>query len=290
MNHDSAFGFEEKLKDSALLIERYLKSFMLDFESSKSALKLLAASISYSTLSGGKRFRPVLSLWTAEALGIRKERLIPYGVAVELIHTYSLIHDDLPCMDNDDERRGKPTNHKVFGETVALLAGDCLQPEAFGLIARSYSETPALALRAIMELSRASGIKGMVGGQAIDLKSQVEGISLEDLELMHKMKTGALIRASVIGAAHLCEARPEQTADLIEYSETLGLAFQVADDLLDHNPTDSEKGSYTELVGFKETKVLLQELTEKGLKALVKWNDKAEPLRELLRYNLNRKN
>lgn len=249
--------------------------------------KLLEA-VRYSSLQNGKRFRPALAMLTAEALGCSAERVLPYAVAVECIHTYSLIHDDLPSMDDDDFRRGRPSNHKVFGEATALLAGDALLTEAFDIIASNYEQEPAVALKATRELARSAGLWGMVGGQAMDLAAKKTELTRPAVELTHKLKTGALIKAATLGAAQLCFANDQQIKELTQYSENLGLAFQVADDLLDHVPDKVEPGSYPALVGVDGTRSFLNQLTEDCLARLESWGSKAEPLRELARFNRTR--
>lgn len=211
----------------------------------------LKDSMSYSlNQQGGKRFRPLLSVLTAQLFSKTIEFILPFACAVEMIHTYSLIHDDLPSMDNDDFRRGQPTNHKVYGEALAILAGDALQTEAFHQIAKNYTHFPEAALAAIKSLSMASGYMGMVGGQAIDiglLKKENQSPEIQELFDMHALKTGALISASVTGAAELCGANDEEYLFLKKFSESLGFAFQLADDILD----DKEReGETQELSGF----------------------------------------
>lgn len=249
----------------------------------------LRESIRYSLLQdGGKRFRPVLAMLTAEALGKPADRVVAFAAAVECIHTYSLIHDDLPAMDDDDFRRGQPTNHKKFGESLAILAGDALLTEAFTILSAAYYDEPHLAVRVIMELAKASGSSGMVGGQAIDMASKKDSIRLDELRTMHAMKTGALIRVSVVGAAHLCSPSVEQLGNLVTYAENLGLAFQVADDLLDFDLAKPEPGSYPALLGPEKTKDFLAELTNGCLASLEKWPRAADPLREIAVYNQRR--
>ena len=243
----------------------------------------------YSLLQeGSKRFRPVLAMLTAEALGKPAPRVLPLGAAIECVHTYSLVHDDLPAMDNDDFRRGQPTNHKKFNEATAILAGDALLTEAFQLLADNYSGEPQLALKVISEVAKASGLHGMVGGQAIDMASKKETIDLQELQLMHRWKTGALIRLSVVGAGLLCHATERQMVDLTRYSESLGLAFQVADDILDYDPEKIEPGSYPALMGLEDTKLFLNQLTESCLAQLKQWPETAAPLREIALYNRSR--
>ncbi|MEK7358064.1 MAG: polyprenyl synthetase family protein [Bdellovibrionota bacterium] len=251
----------------------------------------LSQSIRYSLLQeGGKRFRPVLAMLTAEALGAKAERVLPFAAAVECVHTYSLVHDDLPAMDDDDFRRGQPTNHKKFDEATAILAGDALLTEAFQMIADHYTHEPAIAVRAIQELAHASGFNGMVGGQAIDMASKKESIRIEELRKMHNLKTGALIRVSAVGAAIVCGAKPGELEDIARYSENLGLAFQVADDLLDFDLAKPEPGSYPALLGPEKTKDFLDELTRGCLASLEKWPASAEPLRQIAIYNQRRSN
>jgi len=252
-----------------------------------SGIEKLKDSITYSYSRGGKRFRPVLSLLLAEGFAVHPQRVLPWALAVEMIHTYSLIHDDLPSMDNDDFRRGEPTNHKVFGETTALLAGDALLTEAFGHIANSYWEEPKLGLHLVSLLSQASGILGMVGGQAIDLEFHRQKPSLDELELMHRMKTGALIRASAEGAALICGLPIEKIQICREFGENLGLAFQLKDDLLDSGEKE-EPGSYPGVVGLEKTRDYLFEVTENAKQNLQQLGISKGPLYELVQFNLER--
>lgn len=249
----------------------------------------LMAAIRYSLLQdGAKRFRPTLAMLTADALGVERPRVMPYAAAVECVHTYSLIHDDLPAMDNDDFRRGLPTNHKKFDDATAILAGDALLTDAFGIIADAYSEVPDLAVRAIIELSKAAGSHGMVGGQAIDMAAKKTAVDLEDLRLLHLLKTGALIRAAAVGAAIVGEATDEQIEDLSDFASSLGLAFQVADDLLDYSQERPESGSYCALLGPEKTREFLAELTDEALEAIIDWDEKADSLRALVEFNRDR--
>jgi len=249
----------------------------------------LFESVRYSLLQdGGKRFRPVLSMLIAETLGAKPERVLGFAAAVECVHTYSLIHDDLPAMDDDDMRRGQLTNHRKFDEATAILAGDGLLTEAFQLIADSYCAEPALAIQAVSEIALASGLNGMVGGQAIDMASKKESITLDELRLMHKLKTGALIRVAARGSAQLAGADEKQLLQLTRFAEDLGLAFQVADDLLDFDQAQPEPGSYPALLGPEKTRDFLEELTRSCLLSLESFGEKAEPLRDIALYNQNR--
>jgi geranylgeranyl diphosphate synthase type II len=279
---------EEVMLEKVELVAQFLDAWFEVREKELPGLMRLRDSVRYSLLQdGGKRFRPVLAMLTAEALGIPGARVLPFAAAVECVHTYSLIHDDLPAMDNDDFRRGQPTNHKKFGDAVAILAGDALLTEAFEIIASSYMEEAGLAIRAVSELARASGLKGMVGGQAIDMAAKKEAVTLEELRVMHSLKTGALIRASAVGSAILCREQNTRVQEIANYAQNLGLAFQVADDLLDYDQSKPEPGSYPALMGPEKTKKFLQELTDKCILSLEHWPH-AGPLIDLALYNQSR--
>lgn len=240
-------------------------------------------SMFYSLLSDGKRFRPILSLLTARTLGKTNELVLPLAAAVELIHTYSLIHDDLPALDNDDMRRGRASNHKVYGEAMALLAGDGLLTASFSILAQSASPH---AIRAVQLLSEAAGPRGMVGGQVLDI--QARSPDLKRLEEIHARKTGALIQVAVEAAAVLCGATPEQQQALAEYGAHLGLAFQLADDLQDYKPDAPEKVSFVTLLGEAQTRARLEQASEDALEALFIFPDTADPLRHMIAMNRER--
>lgn len=285
----TSIGLEAKMEAAATEVVGLLdRVFSTDAERAE-GWQRLNESMRYSLLQeGAKRFRPTLSLLTADALGVDRSIVLPFACAVECVHTYSLIHDDLPSMDNDDFRRGKPTNHKKFDEATAILAGDALLTDAFGIVAEAYVEEPEAAVRSILELSRAAGSQGMVGGQAIDMAAKTKSSDFEDLRLLHLLKTGALIRVASVGAAIVAGASEEQIEDLSDYASSLGLAFQVADDILDYSQERPESGSYCALLGPEKTRELLQELTDEALEAIIDWDEKAEPLRELAQFNLHR--
>jgi geranylgeranyl diphosphate synthase type II len=268
--------------DSAF--DRLLETWQIP---SSGGIQKLKESMSYSLSRGGKRFRPVLSLLIAESFAVHPQRVLPWGMAVEMIHTYSLIHDDLPCMDNDDFRRGEPTNHKVFGETTALLAGDTLLTEAFGLLAHSYQEDPRVGLHLVALLSDAAGLFGMVGGQAMDLAFQKEKAQLEDLKLMQEMKTGALIRVSAEGAALICGLPGEKVQLCRQFGEKLGLAFQLKDDLLDA-VEKSELGSFPGIIGIEKTNEYLQQISQQAFEILNQLGLSEGSLQELVQFNLTR--
>ncbi|MGZ3747484.1 MAG: polyprenyl synthetase family protein, partial [Pseudobdellovibrionaceae bacterium] len=247
------------------------------------AVSHLVESMYYSAGSGGKRFRPVLALLIGELFSISVDRILPFAMAVELIHTYSLIHDDLPCMDNDDYRRGKLTNHKIYGETIALLAGDALLTEAFLVVAKAYMENGFLAAQLCEHLSRAAGVLGMVGGQAIDLKTK--SLTVEELIHLHNLKTGRMIQVAVEGAAIISGASPSEVDSLARFGEYLGLAFQVADDILDHGEKDQEARSFVSLLGVEATKKYLQDISKKALKELHKVPQRSLILEHMIEFN-----
>lgn len=212
-----------------------LEREMVNYVDELQAPPVVKEAMIYSLKAGGKRIRPMLILAVLSSFGKDVERGIPAAAAIEMIHTYSLIHDDLPCMDDDDLRRGKPTNHKVFGEAVAVLAGDALLTYSFQIIAEmNHPEvTPEMKLKLIAEISKSSGAEGMVGGQIADMEGENKQLTLEELEYMHEHKTGKLLQASILSGAILAEANAEQREHLRQFAFHLGLAFQIRDDILD---------------------------------------------------------
>lgn len=274
-----------RVKNVNQYVDKYLSTILLP---EVEAIAELRNSMLYSATNGGKRFRPVLSLLIGELFGCENARILPFAAAVELIHTYSLIHDDLPCMDNDDMRRGKPTNHKVFGEDFALLAGDALLTEAFLLIAENYGETQFLVASLSRLLSHAAGIRGMVGGQAIDLRATQRKFDKEALTHLHLLKTGALIRVAVEGAAVIAGARPTEVESLRKFGEGLGLAFQVADDILDFGEKDQDQRSFTGILGLEGTKKYLAEVSSTSLAELRRVSAEAPMLEYLINFNQSR--
>lgn len=262
----------------------------------------LHGSMRYSVFAGGKRVRPVLMLAACETVGGELEQAMSAACAMEMIHTYSLIHDDLPAMDDDDFRRGNPTNHKVYGEATAILAGDALLTEAFILLSSESGGDPAAKLRVIHEIANASGSRGMVGGQVVDMESEGKGeIDLATLSYIHTHKTGALIRASVRAGAILGGASAGDLDALTRYADAIGLAFQIADDILDVEGTTEElgkdagsdqargKATYPALVGLEASKARAQELVQMALDALSGFDERAEPLRLIASYIVKRK-
>lgn len=264
---------------------------------------LLKESMAYSLQCGGKRLRPVMFLITSELYGGKVEEVMPFAAAIEMIHTYSLIHDDLPAMDNDDYRRGKLTNHKVYGEAQAILAGDGLLTEAFYLMAVVGAYVPAhRVLTAIAHASDLAGINGMVKGQTFDVEGEGKDLSLDELKAIHRDKTGALIRLSLMSAAILAGAPVQDIEKLSEFGHYLGLAFQIEDDILDHESTfeelgkpigsDEENGktTYITLLGLEGAQAAAAEATEKAKAALEGLSVDASILGELADTMLNRKN
>ena len=261
-------------------------------------------SIRYSVFAGGKRIRPILCIAAAEAVGGLLEVVLPAACALELIHAYSLIHDDLPAMDNDEYRRGKLTNHRVFGEDIAILAGDALLTEAFHLLSGKdmADRVPAARiLTVINEISEAAGFFGMVGGQVLDVESEGKTVDLTALNNIHSRKTGAMIRAAVRGGTILAGADERRLQALSEYGSSLGLAFQIADDILDvegdrellgkETGVDSvrRKATFPALVGLEASKKKARELVERALEAIASFDGKADPLRWIAEFVVERK-
>jgi geranylgeranyl diphosphate synthase type II len=259
----------------------------------------------YSLFAGGKRVRPILAIAAAEALGTKTADLLPLAGTLELIHTYSLIHDDLPAMDDDDLRRGRPTCHKVYGEAIAILAGDGLLNLAFEVLSdpRRLKGIPANRLLGIIkEISTASGVFGMIGGQVVDIQSEGKEVDFPTLEYIHTHKTGALIRASIRVGALYAKAGKRQFTALTHYGELVGLAFQIADDILDITGTQDEIGkdvgsdlkkgkkTFPSFYGLEESRRRAVEVADKAVQSLKDFDRKADPLRELAKYIVNRVN
>ncbi len=293
------------LKEKKTLIDSFLESYF----SAPLTPKTLQKSMIYSLSAGGKRIRPILCLASYEACAkdnkVKAEDIIPHASALEFIHTYSLIHDDLPAMDNDDLRRGKPTNHKVFGEGMAILAGDGLLTEAFYLLSnntrRACQFSPYTILKVIREVSMAAGIHGMVGGQAQDLLSEDAEPDAETLSFIHSHKTAALITVSVRSGGILANCSDQELFRLTKYGENIGLAFQVIDDILDvegetevlGKPKGSDekkkKMTYPRLYGIDKSREKARELIHGAINSLETFDENAEPLRAIARYMLERK-
>lgn len=286
-----SFDLQQYLRERARLVDDALERYLPHEEMRP---QVLHRAMRYSTLSGGKRLRPVLVIAGAEAVGGKAETVLPTACGIELIHTFSLIHDDLPAIDNDTLRRGRPTCHVQFGEAVAILAGDALFATAFELIARNVETAPAERVVQVLHvIAEASGTRGMVGGQMVDIESEGKQVDAETLEYIHRHKTAALIRASVVSGAVLAGAEQWQVDALSRYGELTGLAFQIADDLLNvtGDPrktgkavgTDAERGkaTYPALFGIEASRERAYQLVQQAVDALQPFGEKAEPLRAI---------
>lgn len=259
---------------------------------------ILAESMGYSVFSGGKRIRPALCMAACELTGGKPEDALYAACAVELIHTYSLIHDDLPAMDNDDLRRGRPTNHKVFGEAVAILAGDAMVTIAFELLARDAR--PALVAALVRELAQSSGPEGMIGGQVLDIDGENQNLALPQLQRLHRMKTGALLKASCRMGAIAAGCTEKQLAAVSDYGRHLGLAFQIVDDVLDVTATaeqmgkatgkDAAKGknTYPSLLGLDASRAQAATELTASLESLIPLGAAAEGLRAMACFVVER--
>ncbi|MBK9293842.1 MAG: polyprenyl synthetase family protein [Oligoflexia bacterium] len=250
-----------KIKNYKALIETEVQNYIeaIKPKVENTGLIGLHRAISYSLSSGGGRLRPILCCLVAEYLKADVKKVLPFALALELVHTYSLIHDDLPAMDNDNFRRGKPSTHRAFSEALAILSGDALNTEAYRIIALHYKEDPTLALELIELLSEKSALTGMIGGQAIDMASKNEKLNLHDLEFLHKNKTASLFEAAVIGSALISKASNEKAHQLKNYAQVLGLLFQATDDLADQ-PKRDEPGVIS-VLGLEKAKEYCQNLT-----------------------------
>ena len=297
---ESDFDLTTYLNDKKELINSELDKIFKNFASSS----VLLNAMRHSLMAGGKRIRPVLCLAATEAVGGKLESALPAACALEMIHTYSLIHDDLPAMDDDELRRGKPTCHVAFDEATAILAGDALLTLAFQKLSSplNIKESQALVwLNVIHVIANAAGYKGMIDGQMQDIISEGTLLSLYDLENMHALKTGALIEASIFCGAILGNGTRKHIKQLRIYAKNIGLAFQITDDILnvEGNPavmgkaigTDKnrKKSTYPLILGLKESKQLTANIVNNALKAIEIFDNKADPLRAVARYIIKRK-
>jgi len=267
----------------------------------------------YSLMAGGKRLRPILGLAVCDVFGGDMKEVIPFACAIEMIHTYSLIHDDLPAMDNDDYRRGRLTNHKVFGEAKAILAGDALLNYAFEIMLDSVLDSSKASevtsesygniikkIKAMKIIANASGTSGMIGGQVVDLESEGKSIEATLLHYMHKNKTGALIKAPVLSSAVICGAKEDEYKSLEKYAENLGIAFQIKDDILDvegdletmgkksHSDAVKMKSTYVSIYGLEKSKEMLSHVTDNAIESIKGFGERGSFLKELALFLLNR--
>lgn len=281
----------KKIIDSAL--DEYLPS-------EDTYPQLIHKSMRYSVFAGGKRLRPILVMAVLDIFNKNLSQSIPAACAVEMVHTYSLIHDDLPSMDNDDYRRGKLTNHKVFGEGIAVLAGDALLTIAFETLAKVNTGDPEVNIKIIKEIAGALGTDGMIGGQVVDLESEGKKINKRTLNYIHTRKTGALIRASVRVGAIISGASETELEALTGYSEALGLAFQITDDILDIEGEEAKlgkatrkdavqkKATYPGIFGLEEAKKKSEDLYLEALKAVEIFQNRGDTLKYLAHFLVNR--
>lgn len=291
------------LKEKKELVDRALDQYFVNpvlKRGEDGYFDTIVKAIRYSLLNGGKRIRPILCIASFEAVGGKGDGILPFACALEMIHTYSLIHDDLPAIDNDDYRRGKLTCHKVFGEAIGILAGDALLTEAFKLMTEPSSHEARVILEIVNEVAQAAGIFGMIGGQVLDVES--EGKSIDPLTLLaiHQNKTGALIRASVRTGVKLAGGSPEVLQAFTTYGEKVGLAFQIVDDILNvegdkerlgkntGSDQSRKKATYPSLLGMEVSRRTVQELTESAIESLNRFGPEVEPLRAIARFMIAR--
>ena len=294
-------NIETYIAEKKIFIEDWLRLHVPSEDLSPSSLY---RAMSYSLLAKSKRIRPILALAVTESLGGNSEPVLPFACGLELIHTYSLVHDDLPAMDNDDVRRGQPSNHKVFGEAMAVLAGDALLTHAFFLMSSPQIVSdlpPDLVLHIIHEISTAAGTQGMISGQVMDMEGEGKPISLSQLETMHSRKTGAMILAAIRIGGLVAKASAEQMENLGLYGRHIGLAFQIIDDVLDiegqpellgktmGKDRTSQKATFPSVLGLEESKKLAHQHYEQGVHALGGFGERVEILRDLAKFIMFRK-
>jgi geranylgeranyl diphosphate synthase type II len=302
MTNKGGFDLKGYLTDKKAIVDEALCKY---FPQPEGRASEVIEAMRYSLFAGGKRLRPILCMAGAEAVKEGSESdVLPVACSLELIHTYSLIHDDLPAMDDDALRRGKPTNHKVFGEAIALLAGDGLLTEAFHLLA--FKELadhipPQVILEVVRMIAGAAGYGGMVGGQAVDIQWEGKPADFPVVEYIHTHKTGAMIAASVTSGALLAGGQGWQLESINDYGKKIGLAFQIADDILDIEGdsvamgkkagADTEKGktTYPAVLGLEKSRKIQSELVQSAIRSLKNFDHKAEPLRQLAQYIIERK-
>jgi geranylgeranyl diphosphate synthase type II len=295
------FPLSDYLKNRKALIDAALNETLPD---ETNYPPVIFQAVRYSLFAGGKRLRPILCLAGAEAVGGEGRAVLPVACALEMIHTYSLIHDDLPAMDNDDLRRGRPTSHRVFGEATAILAGDALLTEAFALMSaqrRMPQIPPERILNVIEEIARAAGFWGMVGGQIADIRSEATAADEDTLLYIHTRKTGAMIVASVRAGAILAGAQADEVEALAAYGRHVGLAFQIADDILNvegdaamlgkgtGSDADRGKTTFPGLLGLDASRTRMETLVAEALRAVGGFDGRAEPLRAIARYVAERR-
>jgi geranylgeranyl diphosphate synthase, type II len=303
---DKRMDFKEKFKEWTNVVDKSLENYINELSCKEDCYeKNIYDSMKYSLMAGGKRLRPVLALAVCDMFEGKTDEVLPFACAIEMIHTYSLIHDDLPAMDNDDYRRGRLTSHKVYGEAMAILTGDALLNMAFEIMTSftlKSEENLFAKVKAINIVSKASGASGMIGGQVVDMESEGKKIDLKNLEYMHKCKTGALIKAPVLATAALCCASEKETQLLSTYAERIGLAFQIKDDILDvegdfttlgkktGSDAVNEKSTFVTIYGLDESKKILRTVTDEAVQSLEPFGERGAFLKQLADYLVNRNN
>ena len=291
--------FKNSLKIKSDYIEELLKKYMPKEDGYQSTIM---ESMNYSLKAGGKRLRPILTLEACKIVGGNEEDAIPFAMAIEMIHTYSLIHDDLPSLDNDDLRRGKPTNHKVYGEAMAILAGDGLLNYAYEIMLSSSlnKDNPEKYLRAIGEIAKSAGIYGMIGGQVVDVESENTLIPKEKLDYIHLNKTAAIMVGCMRAGAIIGNATESQLENITKYAKNIGLSFQIVDDILDiigdesklgkkvGSDLDNHKSTYPSLIGLDESKTIAYELIQEAKNSINMIGNDAYFLNGLADYIIDR--
>ncbi|SCH53829.1 Farnesyl diphosphate synthase [uncultured Clostridium sp.] len=291
-------SFKEELRTKTEEIEKLLTAYLPEETGFQ---KTVLEAVNYSVLAGGKRLRPMLMKETYQMFGGRGKVVEPFMAAMEMIHTYSLVHDDLPAMDNDEYRRGKKTTHAVYGEAMGILAGDALLNLAFETAAGAFDiETSARTAKALQILSKKAGIYGMIGGQVVDVESEGQPLSREKLDFIYRLKTSALIEAAMMVGAVLAGASDDEVAAIEHVANDVGLAFQIQDDILDvtstlevlgkpiHSDDKNHKTTYVSLEGLDKAKKDVEEISERALSTLASLNHKNAFLEELIRMLITR--
>lgn len=291
--------FLKEFEERIIEVNKSLEKFNEEKEAPQNTIY---KAMNYSLHAGGKRIRPVIMMAAAELMGASRESIMPFACAIEMIHTYSLIHDDLPCMDDDDLRRGKPTNHKVYGEAMAVLAGDALLNKAFEIMLKNSQISPNMTLAAMAEIANAAGTEGMIGGQVIDIESEGKPIDAVTLMTLHLHKTAALIMVSARVGALLGGGGREDLLAMEEFARYLGIAFQIKDDILDVTGNEEilgkkigadaakKKSTFVSLYGIEQSENMLSDYTQKAIDSLSHYGEKAEFLIELSKFLLSREN
>lgn len=291
--------FKQCLKEKASFIENVLKEYMPKEEGYQ---KTVIEAMNYSLSAGGKRLRPILTLEACKIVGGNEEEAIPFAVAIEMIHTYSLIHDDLPALDNDDLRRGRPTNHKVYGEAMGILAGDALLNYAFEVMLSGSinKENPEKYLKAINEIAKGAGIYGMIGGQVVDVESENKQIEKEKLDYIHMNKTAAMMVGCMRAGATIGGANSEHMEEITKYAKNIGLSFQIVDDILDivgdetklgkkvGSDIENHKSTYPSLLGLDKSKEIAYNLIDEAKKSIEKLSDDVDFFKGLAEYIIDR--